>query len=423
MAYKEIDTSNLIEVDSVSSFIKKVKELREPADGTSSELYFRGQETEFWNIEPSIFRDNMLSIEHKLMQIPLQKTPIEFREFNSMFDIMTKYQHYGMCTRLLDLTTNPLVALYFACKSHGKETYDTEERQIEKEPYGVVYYTDKYYPSQSYDEEIRIISALASYDLTKENTLSAILEKLKHDGIIDNERKERWLQREHFKDFIKIIQNNYMVVPTYTNERLRRQSGVFLLASLFSFDENNDIQSSIISKSKGKLKSEFQESFFYIKGEDKESILKELDFYNINEATLFPELEHQLSYIRYANCSHVKTVPDFAKYEEEIKFQSINIFMDTSKINRYIIDKLPVILKEVVNTTDIQKISDILNDNFVVDWHTKGSVISKMRMDITSYYVKMVNNKDDSKAKATQIMNLITDAVNEFISLNSESGD
>ena len=90
-------------------------------------------EIEFWDIEPSIFRDDMLSIEHKLMQIPLQKSPTEFRDLNSMFDIMTKYQHYGMCTRLLDLTTNPLVALYFACKKHGVVKYDTEDGEEEKE--------------------------------------------------------------------------------------------------------------------------------------------------------------------------------------------------------------------------------------------------------------------------------------------------
>lgn len=122
MAYKEIDESSITLIDSVSSFIemiRQVKETKEAQDGTSTELYFRGQETEFWDIEPSIFRDDMLSIEHKLMQIPLQKSPTEFRDLNSMFDIMTKYQHYGMCTRLLDLTTNPLVALYFACKKHG----------------------------------------------------------------------------------------------------------------------------------------------------------------------------------------------------------------------------------------------------------------------------------------------------------------
>ena len=183
VAYKEIDESNIILIDSVSSFIEKikeVKEMKESEDGTSTELYFRGQETEFWDIEPSIFRDNMLSIEHKLMQIPLQKSPTEFRELNSMFDIMTKYQHYGMCTRLLDLTTNPLVALYFACKKHGVEKYDTEDGEVEKEPYGVIYYTDKYYPSQSTDIEVQIVSDLASYDLEKENTLIVVLEKLYH---------------------------------------------------------------------------------------------------------------------------------------------------------------------------------------------------------------------------------------------------
>lgn len=139
MAYKEIDESSITLIDSVSSFIemiRQVKETKEAQDGTSTELYFRGQETEFWDIEPSIFRDDMLSIEHKLMQIPLQKSPTEFRDLNSMFDIMTKYQHYGMCTRLLDLTTNPLVALYFACKKHGAVKYVTEDGEVEKEPYG-----------------------------------------------------------------------------------------------------------------------------------------------------------------------------------------------------------------------------------------------------------------------------------------------
>ena len=64
LAYKEIDTTNLIEIDSVSSYIEHIRRIKESADGTSTELYFRGQETEFWDIEPSIFRDDMLSIEN-----------------------------------------------------------------------------------------------------------------------------------------------------------------------------------------------------------------------------------------------------------------------------------------------------------------------------------------------------------------------
>lgn len=203
MAYKELDLDNLIEIDSVSSFISEVKALRESADGTSTEWYFRGQEADFWDIEPSVFRNDMLSIEHKLMQIPLQKIPMEFKEFSTLFDIMTKYQHYGMCTRLLDLTTNPLVALYFACKIHGNEEYESDDEKVEKEPYGVIYYTNNYYPSQSTDKEVKIVSALASYDLSKENTISEILERLRQNQIIDIETKDRWLQKNIFSRICK----------------------------------------------------------------------------------------------------------------------------------------------------------------------------------------------------------------------------
>lgn len=52
--------------------------------------------------------------------------PDEF--LGNRFDSLVKMQHFGMPTRLLDTTTNPLVALYFACES---------EKQTNKD--GVVY--------------------------------------------------------------------------------------------------------------------------------------------------------------------------------------------------------------------------------------------------------------------------------------------
>lgn len=321
-----------------SSFIKAIKELRESADGTSTELYFRGQEVEFWDIEPSIFRNDMLSIEHKLMQIPLQKIPMEFKGFDSLFDVMTKYQHYGMCTRLLDLTTNPLVALYFACKIHGQEKYETEDDPVEQEPYGVVYYTNNYYPSQSVDKEVKIVTALASYDLSKENTIGTVLDKLRMDNLINEETKARWLKKEYVGEFIKIIQRNYMVVPTYTNERLQRQNGVFLLASMFSVNIGANVKDGVITKSKNNLRDEFASKYFYIKGENKESILKELDLYNINEATLFPELEHQLNYIRYANADFTQSVTEFSKYEDNHVVTKSDVYIDDGELNQYVID-------------------------------------------------------------------------------------
>lgn len=424
MAYKEIDESNIILIDSVSSFIEKikqVKEMKESEDGTSTELYFRGQETEVWDIEPSIFRDDMLSIEHKLMQIPLQKSPTEFRELNSMFDIMTKYQHYGMCTRLLDLTTNPLVALYFACKKHGVEKYATEDGEAEKEPYGVIYYTDKYYPSQSTDLEIQIVSALASYDLEKENTLFDVLERLYHDRIIDEETKENWLV--NYGEFVKIIQNNYMVMPTYTNERLRKQSGVFLLTSLFSFNKENEAKKSVISKAKGKLKEEFSDTCFYISGENKEMILKELDLYNINEATLFPELEHQLSYIKYANRNLVNPVTDFTKYEENPASTMQDIGTKQPELEQYILDNFDDKFKDVIENDDVKEVLNIIKGHFTVDWYKRKPVLSKMNMSITGYYFKKCQSRDVAKQKAEQIMALLKQIVEDFITETNERGE
>ncbi len=421
MAYKEIDTTNLIEIDSVSSYIEHIRRIKESADGTSTELYFRGQETEFWDIEPSIFRDGMLSIEHKLMQIPLQKSPTEFRDLNSMFDIMTKYQHYGMCTRLLDLTTNPLVALFFACKSHGLEKYDTEDGEVEKEPYGVIYYTDKYYPSQSTDMEIQIISALASYDLEKENSLSVVLDKLTRDKIIDEKTRNHWL--ENFSEFVNVIQSNYMVMPTYTNERLRKQSGVFLLASLFSFNKENDVKKSVISKAKGKLKEEFNETYFYVCGENKEAILKELDLYNINEATLFPELEHQLSYIKYANRGLVNPVTDFTKYEENIVVEVTNVNLEQAELEKYILDNFESKFRDVIEPDDITRVLNIIKSYFAADWYKRQSVLSKIKMTITGHYFVQNQSKDLSKQKAEEIMEVLNQIVQEFIMSSDERGE
>lgn len=423
MAHKEFDFEEQQEIDSVSSLISKIKKLREQNQGMSTELYFRGQEVEFWDIEPSIFRNDMLSIEHKLMQIPLQKIPMEFKGLNSMFDIMTKYQHYGMCTRLLDLTTNPLVALYFACKIHGKEEYDTDEEIIEKEPYGIIYYTSHYYPTLSTDKDVQIISALSGYDLSSDNTIIGILERLKDDQIIDDKTKERWLKKENFREFVNIIQQNYMVTPTYTNERLRKQNGMFFLASLFSVDESTNVGNSIITKSKGDLRKEFSDNFFYIRGENKEDILDELNLYNINEATLFPELEHQLNYICHTNRGHVQPVSDFFEYEErDVTNVPLSNFND-EKLNTFLLDNLQEFLRDTIASEDLEEIQKIIQNNLSIDWYKRDTVLSKMKMSITGYFFVRSQDRESSKKKADEVLSLIREEVQKYIASSTEGGE
>lgn len=423
MVHGELKVDEHIEIDSVSSLISAVKDLKESADGSSTELYFRGQEAEFWDIKPSVFRENMLSVEHRLMQIPLQKIPAEFKEFHTAFDIMTKYQHYGMCTRLLDLTTNPLVALYFACKCHGDEPYISNDGVKLHEPYGVIYFTRNYYPSLPTDLEVQIISTLANYDLSKENTVEDVLLQLKRDRIIDEETKNKWIGKDGFSEFIKTIQSNYMVIPTYTNERLRKQSGVFLLASMFSVSNGVNISKSAISKSGGDLSGAFEKDFFFVRGENKEEILKELDLYNINEATLFPELEHQLSYIKYVNSRNVQVVADFEKYEIHSKIDTITHIPDEDNLNKHIISNLSNILDGIAESDEVNELKSIIQDNFVADWYNRETIISKMRMSISGYYFVKFGDKKMARSKATQITELLRQAVAEYTPTDIESGE
>lgn len=410
------------EIDSVSTFINEIKILRDAAEENSTGLYFRGQEVDYWEIKPSIFRDDMLSREDKLMQIPLQKNPMEFKELSSDFDIMAKYQHYGMCTRLLDLTTNPLVALYFACKVHGIEEVSIDGEIVKKEPDGIVYYADQYYPYNSTDTEVRIISALAKYDLSKENKIAYVLEKLESDNIINSSEKELWLTKNGVVKFIDIIQRNYMVVPMYANERLRRQNGVFLLAGMFSVEINGEPKDGIITKCKSNLRKEFSEHYFCVRGENKEEILKELDLYNINEATLFPELEHQLSYIKHVNSSCTQSVSEFFLYEnngdEKIDFGDV----DGNSLNKHILDNLNLLMDSIIDESFIDDLNNIVQDNFVVDWYKRVNAFSKFKMEITSFLIGKEYSKEDAKFKANEFVGRLKTEVFNYCK-NFKRGD
>ena len=112
-----LPASEEIRISSVSEFIEKIVQ-RDKEAGT--ETFYRGHADKGWKLLPSIFRTpNGVEKEHFLFHDMVAHEPQSFSECKSTLDYLVQMQHYSLPTRLLDMTMNPLVALYFACQSVG----------------------------------------------------------------------------------------------------------------------------------------------------------------------------------------------------------------------------------------------------------------------------------------------------------------
>ena len=179
----------------------------------------------------------------------------------------------------------------------------------------------------------------------------------------------------------------------------------------------------MISKSKDDLRKEFEEDFYFVCGEKKEAILKELDLYNINEATLFPELEHQLSYIKYVNSGNVQVVAEFEKYETHSNVETISHIQNDDGLNDYIIVNLSKILKDIVESDEVDELKHIIKPNLSIDWYKRDPIISKIRMSISGYYFVKFKDKKEAKEKASQITDCLIRTVAEYTPNDKEKDD
>lgn len=104
------------EIKTVSNYIQDIEQLINNSP-KGRNYYYRGQDNNFRNTLPAIFRSRkLLDNEDNLFNDFLMADPQLFEKCRTNFERLALMQHFHLPTRLLDISTNPLVALFFATK-------------------------------------------------------------------------------------------------------------------------------------------------------------------------------------------------------------------------------------------------------------------------------------------------------------------
>jgi len=273
---KKVELHFLSSISGVNSFISSLKRT-----GT---LFFRGHANPNYILQPSIVRASSLEQnENKLYHELLINCPTDFENCHTHLEKLVKMQHYGLPTRLLDITRNPLVALYFACESH-METYgelvliSAENHEI-KYPQSDVVSILASLPVFPYRMQ-REFYNLASDPHGSDLTFNMEAERLIHEVRLEKPAFQADIKRED-------ILNNYIVYALKNNSRIVKQDGAFILCGLlagrgslenFRYKEHGKKVVAILDK--------------------KKRILEQLEVFSINRATLFPEIESVAEYLK-----------------------------------------------------------------------------------------------------------------------------
>ncbi len=317
---------------------------------------YRGHSDSNYSLAPSIYRkQKWLESEEKMYRDLHIKCSEELSQYSRGLEVLASMQHYSLPTRLLDLTSSPLIALVFATEM--EPDMDGEFLVFAEEERGIEYYdSDKAemlatLPLLSYNDKNKIKVHAIKCILT---SLNKVIDDFLVNGMSSKRKSVLAVRDTMIEDFNshasvhKLVHEmskkgvNYtsninpmdmldilVVRPIQNNTRIVRQHGAFIINGLLernecerkieeiryrTSNENDDVRSIeaflavyedilnprlidmlevLLEEAKNGIKVR------YILPSDVKADLQEwLDVIEINESTIYPDYERVASYLK-----------------------------------------------------------------------------------------------------------------------------
>lgn len=321
--------NNEIPISSVAQFVGEVTKIGINEHGIRQHyVYFRGEADETWETKAWLLRNDLccndskdvdvyVQMEYQLINDAEMYNPSLFVSCRNSIDRLVEMQHYGLPTRLLDVTSNPLIALYFACEKEPKKAGKVlflRKKPLDYYLANILASLCEYWPDYKdvgleYKQSKGIAEDSPIYEQNEHPNVEYLLNLLENYSLLKKE------DRDNARFFLfKYLTQSFLYIPSYTNERIKAQKGAFIFSAFMqpflkeceyhrlrnvnrkpTATEINNIS---FCKTSVSVRDMFEDKYFVIPKDNKRQILKELDMLGINEAFVYPEPEHQMRTVK-----------------------------------------------------------------------------------------------------------------------------
>lgn len=275
-------------LDILDNIVNSIKNRTNDSDSKKenrSILFYRGHSDVNYELVPSLFRnDEYVEKEKRICNKIIREYPSIFIN-NTRLANLVIMQHFGIPTRLLDFSLNPLIALYFAVTDKS----DKDGKVI----ISVVNENRIEYENSSKMQALACLSFIdkKSIDVIKEYCFNNGEEKASNTQIKLSKIVKKNYKINIMINYLEILVKNsvslnfkwknlttpFMLMANKNFDRMINQDGAFVV---FGFDKNFLMSS-----------NKFNIIDIIIPSENKQFILKQLRLIGIKDSIVYPSLE------------------------------------------------------------------------------------------------------------------------------------